>query len=201
MANRCATGGHPLNIRFVVAGYGNIAPATASGRVFCIFFALIGIPFTITVIKDLGVLMATSVSIVYGRFRKRANWTNSQAAQRFGKKYGAALTVVLVLFLLIVYIAIGGAIFMIWEDWNFLESFYFCFITMTTIGFGDLVPGMCPHSLDRRSCRPIVSLPTRLLVRVSETERPTRSMDGRSGSAPATLGDDDRPAGRCLPLT
>jgi hypothetical protein len=30
------------------------------------------------------------------------------------------LSVVLVVALLIVYIAIGGGIFMIWEDWNFL---------------------------------------------------------------------------------
>ena len=126
---------------FRVAGYGNIAPATNSGRVFCIFFALIGIPFTLTVIADLGVLMASAVAVLYRRLRQRCAWTRSEAAQRFGKRYGKTLTVVLVLFLLIVYIGIGGGIFMIWEEWTFLESFYFCFITMTTIGFGDLVPG------------------------------------------------------------
>ncbi|KAJ6640699.1 Potassium channel subfamily K member 5 [Pseudolycoriella hygida] len=43
-------------------GYGNIVPVTTSGRTFCMFFALIGIPFTLTVIADLGRIFATAVS-------------------------------------------------------------------------------------------------------------------------------------------
>lgn len=46
----------------IFTGYGNIAPVTVSGRTFCIVFALIGIPFTLTVIADLGKFFATAVS-------------------------------------------------------------------------------------------------------------------------------------------
>ena len=40
------------------------------------------------------------------------------------------------------YIICGAVIFTSWEEWDFLTSFYFSFITLTTIGFGDFVPGM-----------------------------------------------------------
>ncbi len=39
---------------FLPAGYGNIAPVTTAGRVFCILFAIVGIPFTLSVIADVG---------------------------------------------------------------------------------------------------------------------------------------------------
>jgi potassium channel subfamily K, invertebrate len=45
-------------------GYGNIVPVTFGGRLFCMLYALIGIPFTLTVIADYGVLFATAVSTI-----------------------------------------------------------------------------------------------------------------------------------------
>lgn len=42
--------------------------------------------------------------------------------------------------LVISYIIGGAFLFHEWEKWNLLDSAYFCFITLTTIGFGDFVP-------------------------------------------------------------
>ncbi|XP_072181074.1 uncharacterized protein [Diadema setosum] len=46
-----------------------------------------------------------------------------------------------VLLLLFGYITSGAILFdLIEANWNIFDAFYFCFITLTTIGFGDLVP-------------------------------------------------------------
>ena len=41
---------------------------------------------------------------------------------------------------LVGYIVIGAIVFCVQEGWGFFESFYFVFISMSTIGFGDFVP-------------------------------------------------------------
>lgn len=45
------------------------------------------------------------------------------------------------LVLLFVYIVLGGILFMYWEGWDLTASCYFTFVTLSTIGYGDLVPG------------------------------------------------------------
>jgi hypothetical protein len=54
--------------------------------------------------------------------------------------------------ILLIYIFVGAIIYWTWEDWGFFESFYFVFISMSTIGFGDFVPQVCkPRHSERKS--------------------------------------------------
>lgn len=56
--------------------------------------------------------------------------------------------------LLIFYLLAGSLLFAIWEGWSYVDGAYFSFITFTTIGFGDLVPG--ESTISRRNGRSLL---------------------------------------------
>ncbi|XP_014207231.1 uncharacterized protein LOC106638526 [Copidosoma floridanum] len=57
-----------------------------------------------------------------------------QVDDEFNLPISVAITI------LVLYIICGAAVFNYFEEWTFFESFYFVFISMSTIGFGDFVP-------------------------------------------------------------
>ena len=56
--------------------------------------------------------------------------------------------------LLFAYLLLGSMLFTLWEDWSYIDGAYFSFITFTTIGFGDLVPG--ERTLNHRNGRSLL---------------------------------------------
>lgn len=50
------------------------------------------------------------------------------------------LPITLALGILIIYMICGATVYNIWEEWGFFNAFYFVFVSMSTIGFGDYVP-------------------------------------------------------------
>ena len=51
-------------------------------------------------------------------------------------------TAVISLLILSAVLALGGYFFSSCQDLTFFDGFYFCFISLTTIGFGDIVPDL-----------------------------------------------------------
>ena len=47
-----------------------MSPTTFLGRLFCIFFAIIGIPFTLSVLADLGQILASIFAKVGRHYKK-----------------------------------------------------------------------------------------------------------------------------------
>ena len=54
---------------------------------------------------------------------------------------------------LAVFLTVAALVFMIWErEWTFLDAFYFSFVTMTTVGFGDMVPSELHNAVSCMLC-------------------------------------------------
>ncbi|XP_069884511.1 potassium channel subfamily K member 10 isoform X1 [Dipodomys merriami] len=117
-------------------GYGNIAPSTEGGKIFCILYAIFGIPlfgFLLAGIGDqLGTIFGKSIARVEKVFRKK------QVSQT---KIRVISTILFILAGCIVFVTIPAVIFKYIEGWTALESIYFVVVTLTTVGFGDFVAG------------------------------------------------------------
>ncbi|NXR58143.1 KCNKA protein, partial [Rhadina sibilatrix] len=117
-------------------GYGKMAPSTVGGKVFCILYALFGIPlfgFLLAGIGDqLGTIFGKGIARVEKVFR------NNQVSQT---KIRVISTIVFILAGCIVFVTIPAFIFKYIEGWTALESIYFVVVTLTTVGFGDFVAG------------------------------------------------------------
>uniref|UniRef100_A0A665UK06 Potassium channel subfamily K member n=1 Tax=Echeneis naucrates TaxID=173247 RepID=A0A665UK06_ECHNA len=122
-------------------GYGHTVPLSDEGKAFCIFYSLFGIPVTLFFLSAVVQRIMVLVSVrPVSYFHRR--WAISRS--KLSVIHAACLAVLMIVLLLI----IPALIFVKLEkDWNFLESLYFCFISLTTIGLGDYVPGET-HSKD-----------------------------------------------------
>ncbi|KAG8539914.1 hypothetical protein GDO81_020129, partial [Engystomops pustulosus] len=116
-------------------GYGYTTPLTDSGKAFCIFYALVGVPFTMLVLSAaVQRLMATFTHRPIRFFQLHKGFDR--------KKVTRVHFVILSLAVLVLFLVVPSAIFSsIESSWTFLDAFYFCFISLCTIGLGDYVPG------------------------------------------------------------
>ncbi|XP_047466258.1 potassium channel subfamily K member 10b isoform X2 [Mugil cephalus] len=119
-------------------GYGNIAPSTEGGKIFCILYAIFGIPlfgFLLAGIGDqLGTIFVKSILRVERIFRQK----HRQISQT---KIRVTSALLFILAGCIVFVTIPAVIFKHIEGWTTLEAIYFVVITLTTVGIGDYVAG------------------------------------------------------------
>lgn len=116
-------------------GYGHTVPLSDGGKAFCIFYSLFGIPVTLlflSIVVQRIMVLVSRRPVAY--FHRR--W--AVAKSRLAAAHAACLAVLMALLLLLIPAWIFSSLE---KDWDFLESLYFCFISLTTIGLGDYVPG------------------------------------------------------------
>ncbi|KAM4625912.1 kinesin-like protein KIF6 [Polymixia lowei] len=116
-------------------GYGNLSPSTVYGQVFCVFYALCGIPLNLAFLNQLG----KCLTIHLGRLER--GMVSLVPHKRSVEVLAVSLFVITGSLLFLV---IPPLLFSIVEGWSYGEGFYYAFITLSTIGFGDYVVGTDP---------------------------------------------------------
>ena len=119
---------------FIFRGYGHLSPETAEGKVFCMIFAFFGIPLNLMILKLVGDGITRCIQIAL-RTVERRYCTEEEEVTKLRTK-----TIMVIVCLIMLMLLLGGILYNLTESWTFLDGLYFCFVTFTTIGFGDLVP-------------------------------------------------------------
>lgn len=111
-------------------GYGNLAPKTVIGRLFVIPYGLLAISFA-------GCFFTiTSEFVVHKLGCARDEEFDDEQDTMCHKLKRLSLALCWFFFQL----AFGAFVLSHLEGWDYLSTIYFCFVTVTTIGFGDMLP-------------------------------------------------------------
>lgn len=114
-------------------GYGTITPLTTRGRVFCIFYSLFGIPLAALLLQATGNVIFALISTTIVAFEKKVK--NSSEVRNTEFKSLVASFILLWLVIL----SFGAT------EEVYFDGVYGWFITLTTIGYGDVIPGIDLH--------------------------------------------------------
>jgi voltage-gated potassium channel len=124
-----------ITVTITTCGYGFFHPTNEAGKVFTIFYMLVGLIVVVTVIFGLmnSVVFDAQDQIITFTHRLRGlnNVKISKEEMRFLKVQYSLIAI----FLMIV---IGSSFFTGNEGWTVIDSVYWTVCTMTTVGYGDL---------------------------------------------------------------
>lgn len=120
-------------------GYGHQTPLSPEGKFFCILYALIGIPMTMLLVTAVVDRLMMPVNLLLIWMNNTMGHLYSPLSLRLLHLFLIFLVIVVVLFL------VPAALFTALEDnWGFMDAMYYCFISLTTVGLGDFIPGDTP---------------------------------------------------------
>ncbi|KAI9543957.1 Potassium channel sub K member 3 [Dissostichus eleginoides] len=133
---------NPAPFSFSPSGYGHAAPSTDGGKVFCMLYALLGIPLTLVMFQSVGERINTFVRFLLHRLKKCIGMRHTEVSMVNMVTIGfISCTCTL---------CVGALAFSHFEGWSFFHAYYYCFITLTTIGFGDYVALQNEHALQTK---------------------------------------------------
>ncbi|KAK9880617.1 hypothetical protein WA026_011854 [Henosepilachna vigintioctopunctata] len=130
-----------------ILGYGSVCPRTPWGKLVTIIYALIGIPLMLLYLSTTGDVLAKSFRRLYGKLCGKSTSKHPCSCANIVR-----VPVTLCVVILLAYICSGALLFSRLENWSILEGSYFCFTSLGTIGFGDLLPGQRAEDISLCVC-------------------------------------------------
>nr|CAD2143330.1 unnamed protein product [Meloidogyne enterolobii] len=138
-------------------GYGNIAPKSPLGRLFCVFYCVFGIPLAFITLTQVGQLITEIywiclISFKNWKKRKYGEEEKEEEEENEGEKeeedifeqlaeIEQQLPIIIITILIVLHSLIGGLLFhFVFDNMPLFRAIYFSFISITTIGFGDISP-------------------------------------------------------------
>ncbi|TNN56401.1 Potassium channel subfamily K member 9 [Liparis tanakae] len=106
------------------------------------FYAVLGIPLTLVMFQSLGERINTAVRCLLRRAKRCLGLRQTEVSM--------GNMVLVGLLLCVGTLCIGAAAFSHFENWTFFNAYYYCFVTLTTIGFGDFVALQKTNALQKR---------------------------------------------------
>lgn len=100
-----------------------------------------GIPLGLVMFQSIGERLNKFASVVIRQFKKYLHCQRVEATEMNLMCATGMLSSII--------ITTGAAVFSRYEGWTYFDSFYYCFVTLTTIGFGDYVALQVSITLSR----------------------------------------------------
>ena len=127
-------------------GYGHVSPLSPAGKIFCIIFALFGIPLTLVMISACVERLLIVTNKLYEAMKKMSAFADHSINGVNLPLLTYTHLLLVFAFVLTAYFLIPAAVFSsIERDWDYLDALYYCFISLSTIGLGDYIPGDSEH--------------------------------------------------------
>ncbi|XP_067231700.1 potassium channel subfamily K member 13 [Chanodichthys erythropterus] len=128
-------------------GFGMTTPVTVAGKIFLIFYGLLGCAATILFfnlfLERIITMLAYIMRWCHERQLRRSGVGGEEARSEDDSLEGWKPSVYYVMLILgiaaLLIACCASALYSAMEDWDYFESLYFCFVAFSTIGFGDVV--------------------------------------------------------------